>query len=350
MTEDGSVYEDAGKKMLLFGHFNRETKVFTLNKDHHYFNGLKDHCKECGERDFHKAGCKLRKVKSVMEANRVGDSDTSLVQVSAMKPLLAPRNSYMCGHGMRLDSPEYNMHRPPPEELDFLAEASDLLQQFSTGKIVTPDGGVFTLDAVGVGPRPSPRSAEEYAAYCKNRNDLLVKTATWYFSLPNQRARVKRLYKFIMEKELNRAIHCLTEEEGWQMDSRIHLSLYLGAQEVGGGKAGAAATKAAVRLIATDDSMLCFLDSLNVCPCLRAMAADVRNRAKQQGNAVDETNRTIATAKTVTARVCNACGTRAGLAGSTDLMRCGRCLSVYYCNAECQRSDWKTHKLNCRKD
>lgn len=88
-------------------------------------------------------------------------------------------------------------------------------------------------------------------AYCKNRKDeLLVKTATWYFSVPNQLARVKKLYKSIMEKELNRAIHYLTEEEGWQMSSRIHLSLYLGAQEVGRGKAGAAATKAAVRLIA----------------------------------------------------------------------------------------------------
>ena len=58
----------------------------------------------------------------------------------------------MCGHGMRIDSREYNMRRPPPEELDFLEEGFNLLEKFSTGKVVAPDGGVFTISAVDVLP------------------------------------------------------------------------------------------------------------------------------------------------------------------------------------------------------
>ena len=37
--DDGSIYEDTGKKMLLFGRFNKETKGFMLNTDHQFFNG-----------------------------------------------------------------------------------------------------------------------------------------------------------------------------------------------------------------------------------------------------------------------------------------------------------------------
>jgi len=32
-----------------------------------------------------------------------------------------------------------------------------------------------------------------------------------------------------------------------------------------------------------------------------------------------------------------------------NLKRCARCQSVYYCNRECQRKDWSTHKLTCTK-
>ena len=32
---------------------------------------------------------------------------------------------------------------------------------------------------------------------------------------------------------------------------------------------------------------------------------------------------------------------------SQDPKRCSRCLRVYYYNVECQRSDWKRHKLLC---
>lgn len=36
--------------------------------------------------------------------------------------------------------------------------------------------------------------------------------------------------------------------------------------------------------------------------------------------------------------------------GKTDnLKKCGRCHNVFYCNVECQRSDWKYHKNNCKK-
>lgn len=32
----------------------------------------------------------------------------------------------------------------------------------------------------------------------------------------------------------------------------------------------------------------------------------------------------------------------------TKLLCCGRCQFAYYCNSECQRSDWKVHKALCK--
>jgi hypothetical protein len=63
--DDGSIYEDTGKKMLLFGRFNKETKGFMLNTDHQFFNGCKDHCTEFGGGKFHKEAYKLRKKKEI---------------------------------------------------------------------------------------------------------------------------------------------------------------------------------------------------------------------------------------------------------------------------------------------
>ena len=31
------------------------------------------------------------------------------------------------------------------------------------------------------------------------------------------------------------------------------------------------------------------------------------------------------------------------------MAKCSRCLSVFYCSAECQTRDWKEHKPRCRR-
>ncbi len=42
-------------------------------------------------------------------------------------------------------------------------------------------------------------------------------------------------------------------------------------------------------------------------------------------------------------RACDCCR----LAGAATMQYCGRCKNAAYCNAECQRSDWKQHKVVC---
>ena len=42
---------------------------------------------------------------------------------------------------------------------------------------------------------------------------------------------------------------------------------------------------------------------------------------------------------TISCKVCN----------GEALSRCSGCFSVAYCKAECQKSDWATHKPNCSK-
>lgn len=39
---------------------------------------------------------------------------------------------------------------------------------------------------------------------------------------------------------------------------------------------------------------------------------------------------------------CNHCGKESKL-------RCGKCHSIYYCDQECQKKDWSSHKLKCSK-
>ena len=40
---------------------------------------------------------------------------------------------------------------------------------------------------------------------------------------------------------------------------------------------------------------------------------------------------------------------RCGKPGATGMLRCSKCKSVRYCSRECQRSDWKQHKLRCKE-
>jgi hypothetical protein len=44
-------------------------------------------------------------------------------------------------------------------------------------------------------------------------------------------------------------------------------------------------------------------------------------------------------------RACDCCHQ----AGSATMQYCGRCRNAAYCNAECQRNDWKKHKADCSK-
>ena len=44
----------------------------------------------------------------------------------------------------------------------------------------------------------------------------------------------------------------------------------------------------------------------------------------------------------VTYKLCASCGAEEG-----PLVKCGKCLSTYYCNARCQREHWRAHRLSC---
>lgn len=54
-----------------------------------------------------------------------------------------------------------------------------------------------------------------------------------------------------------------------------------------------------------------------------------------------ETDRMIITNEKV---FCNSCGK-----DLVDSMLCSKCKLVYYCNKECQKTDWKNHKEICKK-
>ncbi len=36
-------------------------------------------------------------------------------------------------------------------------------------------------------------------------------------------------------------------------------------------------------------------------------------------------------------------------AAGAALMKCSRCHSAVYCSVDCQRADWKAHKLDCKR-
>ena len=44
---------------------------------------------------------------------------------------------------------------------------------------------------------------------------------------------------------------------------------------------------------------------------------------------------------------CANCGAYGGKEGK--LMKCSGCHAVHYCSSECQKADWKKHKLECKK-
>ncbi|KAI1085187.1 hypothetical protein F5B20DRAFT_589950 [Whalleya microplaca] len=46
---------------------------------------------------------------------------------------------------------------------------------------------------------------------------------------------------------------------------------------------------------------------------------------------------------------CRSCGKRETEEGG-ELLSCGRCKEVKYCSRECQKNDWKLHKLACKKE
>ncbi|USP79097.1 uncharacterized protein yc1106_06371 [Curvularia clavata] len=48
-----------------------------------------------------------------------------------------------------------------------------------------------------------------------------------------------------------------------------------------------------------------------------------------------------------TALKCSACGKTATDKGVVTLNRCSRCKKTIYCNRDCQKADWKTHKKIC---
>lgn len=46
--------------------------------------------------------------------------------------------------------------------------------------------------------------------------------------------------------------------------------------------------------------------------------------------------------------VCRNCGRKDGKDGAA-LKKCARCLEVKYCSAECQKKDWKKHRMECKE-
>lgn len=56
----------------------------------------------------------------------------------------------------------------------------------------------------------------------------------------------------------------------------------------------------------------------------------------------DELGRILAAAQSPVPRWCASC-----LAMPPKPLKCGRCLRVYYCDINCQKKAWETHKLQC---
>jgi len=46
---------------------------------------------------------------------------------------------------------------------------------------------------------------------------------------------------------------------------------------------------------------------------------------------------------------CRCCGRTDAKPGGGPLKKCMRCLQVKYCSAECQKKDWKKHRMECEE-
>ena len=53
---------------------------------------------------------------------------------------------------------------------------------------------------------------------------------------------------------------------------------------------------------------------------------------------------TLSTTEDLVSKVCSSCGKK-----GPDLLKCSACKSVWYCNVQCQKKDWKSHKQCCGK-
>jgi len=47
-------------------------------------------------------------------------------------------------------------------------------------------------------------------------------------------------------------------------------------------------------------------------------------------------------------QACRQCGKVGGTPG-VKLRKCARCLEVAYCSAECQKTDWRKHRMECKE-
>lgn len=67
--------------------------------------------------------------------------------------------------------------------------------------------------------------------------------------------------------------------------------------------------------------------------------------------AAEEENDTDGAGKGVAAklRACRNCGKKDGGEGGVKLKKCMRCLEVAYCSPECQKKDWKKHRMECEE-
>ena len=88
---------------------------------------------------------------------------------------------------------------------------------------------------------------------------------------------------------------------------------------------------------ATDSSLVVYLDSLGVCPCLKGVA-----KAKGAGSYPASFAGVEKVDVRKVASLCGQCGKE------DSRKKCSRCKACFYCSADCQRKHWKSHKKYCK--